>query len=89
MTSVRNIGAVARREYTVRVRTRSFLIGTVFLILAVLAIAFAPIIVRRIDQTYQQRIAVHVAAADLQGDPVATLTALLMHRARQRGSWPR
>ena len=77
MTSVRNIGAVARREYTVRVRTRSFVIGTVFLILAVLAIAFAPIIVRRIDQTYQQRIAVHIAAADLQGDPVATLTALL------------
>jgi ABC-2 type transport system permease protein len=77
MTTVRNIVAVARREYTVRVRTRSFVVGTIFLIVAVLAIAFAPIIVRRIDQTYQQRIAIHVAAADLRGDPVATLTALL------------
>ena len=77
MTGARNIAAVTRREYTVRVRTRSFVIGTIVLIAAVLAIAFAPIIVRRIDQNYQQRIALHVAVQDLQGDPVATLAALL------------
>jgi len=77
VTGVRNIAAVARREYTVRVRTRSFVVGTVLLLVAVFAIAFIPIIVGAVDQTNQQKIAVHLAAADLQGDPVATLAALL------------
>lgn len=77
MSGLGNIAAVARREYTVRVRTRSFVLGTIALLVGVLAIALAPIIIRAIDQTYRQRIAVHVAAADLRGDAVATLTVLL------------
>jgi len=77
MIGLANVASVARREYNVRVRTRSFVVGTVFLLVAVVAISFAPVIIRVLDQTDRQRIAVHIAAADLQGDPVATLTALL------------
>jgi ABC-2 type transport system permease protein len=77
MTNVVNIAAVARREYTTRVRTRSFVFGTILLLAAVVAIAFAPIIIRAIDQTDAQKIAVYVAASDLRGDPVETLSALL------------
>ena len=77
MSDIGNIAAVARREYTFRVRTRSFVIGTLVLVVAVIAIALAPIIIRVVDRTSQTRIAVHVAATDLGSDPVATLSALL------------
>jgi len=77
MTDIGNVAAVARREYTTRVRTRSFIVGTLILLVAVVAIAFAPIIIRAIDTTNTQRIAVNVTATDLQGDPVATLGTLL------------
>jgi ABC-2 type transport system permease protein len=77
MSGYSNIAAIARREYTTRIRTRSFLVGTLILLVAVLAIAFAPIIVRAIDQSSEQKIAVHVAAQDLVTDPIATLSALM------------
>ncbi len=77
MIGLGNIAAVARREYTVRVRTRSFIFGTLILLLAVLAIAFAPIIIRAIDLRDGQRVAVHAVAAGLRTDPVATLSVLL------------
>ena len=77
MTSLSNVVAVARREYTIRLRTRSFLFGTLLLLLSVLAIAFAPIIVKAIDQSSEQTIAVHVAAADLSSDPIETLSVLM------------
>lgn len=77
MTDLGNIAAVARREYTTRVRTRSFIVGTLVLVAAMVAMAFAPIIIRAIDQGDAQRIAVHVAPTDLKSDPVATLGALL------------
>ncbi len=77
MTGLANIFAVARREYTTRIRTRSFLFGTLILLLSVIAIAFAPIIVEAIDQTSQQKIAVHVTATDLQSDPVTTVSVLM------------
>jgi len=77
MSGLANVAAVARREYMVRVTTRSYVFGTVVLLVGVLAIAFAPVIIRAIDQSSQQRIAVHVAATDLAGDPAATLSGLL------------
>ncbi len=77
MTGLSNVFKVARREYTVRVRTRSFVIGTVLLVVGVVAIAFLPVIVRAIDRTDSAKIAVYVAAPDLASDPVATLSALL------------
>jgi ABC-2 type transport system permease protein len=77
MSDLGNISAVARREYTVRVRTRSFVFGTLILLVAVLAIAFVPIIVEAMDQGDAQRIAVHVGATGLGGDPVASLNLQL------------
>ncbi len=77
MSDLGNITAVARREYTVRVRTRSFVIGTLLLLVGVLAIAFVPVIIQAIDQGGAQKIAVHVAAGDLGGDPVTRLGILL------------
>jgi ABC-2 type transport system permease protein len=77
MTGLANVFAVARREYTIRIRTRSFLFGTLILLLSVIAIAFAPIIVKGIDQTSQQKIAVHVTATDLKSDPVTTVSVLI------------
>ena len=76
MIGLANIFAVARREYTTRIHTRSFLFGTLILLLSVIAIAFAPIIVEAIDQTSQQKIAVHVKT-DLTSDPVATVSLLI------------
>lgn len=77
MTGLANIYAVARREYTTRIHTRSFLFGTLILLLSVIAIAFAPIIVEAIDQSNQQKVAVHVTATDLQSDPVTTVSVLV------------
>jgi ABC-2 type transport system permease protein len=77
MSGVSNIAAVARREFTIRIRTRSFLFGTLVLLVGVLAIAFAPIIVKAIDRSSEQTIGVHVAVNDLKSDPVATLAVLM------------
>jgi len=77
MNSLANIIAVARREFEVRIRTRSFLLGTLLLVVGVAAIAFLPVIVRYIDRTDTREVAVHVAAEDLALDPVATLAGLL------------
>lgn len=74
MSGLRNIAAVARREYTIRVRTRSFIVGTLLLLLGVVAIAFAPLITTAITRASEQRIAVHVAAPGLAANPIATIS---------------
>jgi ABC-2 type transport system permease protein len=77
MSTLTNIGAVARREYAVRVRTRSFTFATVLLVIGVAVIAFLPVIIRYIDRTDSQRIAVYIGPSDLTADPIATLATLL------------
>jgi ABC-2 type transport system permease protein len=77
MIGLSNVVAVARREYTIRIHTRSFLFGTLILLLSVIAIAFAPVIVKAIDQSSQQKIAVHLSASNVTGDPVTTLSVLI------------
>ena len=77
MSNVRNIVNVARREFTVRVKTRSFIFGTALLVLGVAVIAFLPVIIRYADRNMTEKVAVHVTAPDLSTDPVATLTVLL------------
>jgi ABC-2 type transport system permease protein len=86
MSNLANIVAIARREYLVRIRTRSFLIGTVLLVIGVSVIAFLPVITRYIDRNDSQKIAVYVAPDAMTGDPVATLTALLNPPAATGGS---
>ena len=77
MISLGNIGAVARREFGVRVRTRSFIFGTLLLVVGVAIIASLPVIIRYVDRSNSEKVAVYVAATDLPTDPVPTLTALL------------
>jgi ABC-type Na+ efflux pump permease subunit len=43
MTDLGNIFAILRREYLVRARTRSFVLGTALLVIAVVAFAFMPV----------------------------------------------
>jgi ABC-2 type transport system permease protein len=77
MSNLVNIVNVARREFGVRVRTRSFLFGTLLLVIGVAVIAFLPVIIRYIDRSMSEKVAVYVEAPDLAADPVVTLTVLL------------
>jgi ABC-2 type transport system permease protein len=74
-----NIVAVARREFVVRARTRTFLIGTVVLVVGAVAIALVPVITRAIDRADQTKVAVWNGAVEpvVTTDPVATLTTSL------------
>jgi ABC-2 type transport system permease protein len=77
VSNLANVAAVARREFMVRVRTRSFILGTILLVVAVVAVALLPAIIRYIDRTETQEIAVYVGAGDIATDPVAALEAIL------------
>ena len=77
MSTIPNVVAVARREFDVRIRARSFVFGTVLLVAGVAVIALLPVIVRYIDRSDATKVAVVVTADELGTDPVATLTRLL------------
>jgi ABC-2 type transport system permease protein len=77
MTTLTNVVAVARREYLVRVGTRSFLLGTALLVIGVVAIALLPVIVRAFEGASTTRVAV-VAPTEALGDRASmTITSLL------------
>ena len=80
MSTLANITAVARREYTTRIRTRSFVFATLLLIVGVAVIAFLPVIIRYFDQNVTEKVAVYVEPTDLRSDPAATLSLLLNAR---------
>jgi ABC-2 type transport system permease protein len=86
VNEIANIAAVARREYTVRIRTRSFLIGTVLLVIGVSVIALLPVITSYIDRHDAVKVALYVAPRDITGDPAARLTALLNPPATAGGA---
>lgn len=71
-----NIRAVARREFLVRARTRTFFVSTAILVIVALAVGLAPVVISYFNRE-STRVAVYVGASDLYGDPVATLDALL------------
>ena len=77
MSTTANIVTIARREYRVRVRTRSFVIGTLLLVLGVMVIALLPVIVGKIDRTDATKVAVVAADQGLAARASTTLTALL------------
>ena len=77
--TVRNILAVASREFNVRARTRSFVIGTAFLALAGVAVALAPIAISWFEgESGQEEVGV-VTAADPPPatNPVGQLSGVL------------
>ena len=50
MRKLATIATIARREYLVRVRTRSLALGTTILVLAIAAVAMLPVITRYLDR---------------------------------------
>ena len=80
MSTVSNIAAIARREATVRVRTRSFIVGTLLLVLGTVAIAMVPVVVQYVEGHVNQKVLVYVSAPGLKADPVPTLQTLLNAR---------
>ena len=76
MNEIANVLAVARREFKTRAMTRTFVIATAILVIAVVTVAFLPVIVRYIDRNESQRVAVWTGATDIGVDPVATIDRL-------------
>jgi len=72
-----NVGTIARREYRVRVRTRSFIFGTALLVLGVVVIALLPVIIRALDRLDETRIAVSAETQDTASAAALTLDQLL------------
>ena len=77
MSTWANIVTIARREYTVRVRTRSFALGTLLLVAGVVLIAFLPLVIRQIDQGDTTKIAVAADEPGLAEGAAASISALL------------
>jgi ABC-2 type transport system permease protein len=77
MSTWSNILTIARREYVVRVRTRSFAIGTLLLVAGVALIAFVPLIIRQIDEGDTTRIAVAADEPGLAASAAASIAAML------------
>ena len=76
---------VARREYLVRVRGRTFVITTALLALAVAAATMLPTFLGALGVADPPRIAVRDDARDLAVDPVAALEAALAPAAGEQG----
>lgn len=75
-SDLQNVVAVARREFVVRARTRTFVVSTAILVIAALVVGFGPVVISYFNRD-STRVAVYVGATDLRGDPVATLDAML------------
>jgi ABC-2 type transport system permease protein len=69
---------VARREYLFRVRGRAFLITTLLLAVAVVAVTMVPTILAAVGVADPAEIAVDVQADDLTADPVLVIQSALL-----------
>jgi ABC-2 type transport system permease protein len=69
---------VARREYLFRVRGRAFVITTILLAVAVVAVTMVPTILVAVGVADPPEIAVDVQADDLTADPVLAIQAALL-----------
>jgi len=81
MSTISNVSAVTLREFRTRAFSRTFVVATALLIVSVVAIALAPVILRFIDRTDTQRIAVWTDAGDLGIDPASSISVLLNARS--------
>jgi ABC-2 type transport system permease protein len=77
--TLRNIAAVARREFMWRARTRTYLITTAFLVLVAMAVALAPVIIRFIDRNVAgaAKLGVAAGATETSIDLLAAFDGLL------------
>ena len=72
-----NVVAIARREFTIRVGTRSFLLGTALLVIGVVAIAFLPVVIGKIDSIDATKLAVAAPEDALAARAKETISTLL------------
>lgn len=77
MSTWSNIATIARREFVVRVRTRTFALGTLLLVLGVVVIALLPVIVRQIDTSSATKVAVVAPDQGVATRASTTITTLL------------
>ena len=77
MSTVSNIGNVARREYLVRVRSRSFKFGTLLLLVGVAVIAYLPLIIRQVDTVGVTKLAIAAESTGRGEAVVDQLDAIL------------
>ena len=84
---VANVATIARREYLVRARTRSFKIATAFLVIAAVLVALAPLAVRWLDRDSTARIGVSTSTP-LGFDPIARLNTTINLPATPGGKGP-
>jgi ABC-2 type transport system permease protein len=81
-----NAWHVARREFLVRVQSRTFVILTVVLALVGFGLAVAPVVFRALGADKPLEVAVALEASDLGSDPVGTLSAALNGAAANPGA---
>ena len=72
-----NIVAIARREFMIRVGTRSFMLGTALLVIGVVAMAFLPVLIGKIDSVDATKLAVAAPEATLAARAETTISTLL------------
>ena len=72
-----NIVAIARREFMIRVGTRSFLLGTALLVIGVVAMAFLPVLIGKIDSVDATKLAVVAPEASVAARAKTTISTLL------------
>ena len=82
-----NVVTIARREYLVRARTRSFRVATVFVVAAAVLVTLGPLAVRWFDRDWTVKVGVHVATT-LAFDPIARLDATVNLPATPGGAGP-
>jgi ABC-2 type transport system permease protein len=76
--NARNIPLIIAREYKARVQKRSFVVGTIILVVLVIVAAFIPTVIEIISSNSQSRIAVVNTAGQIAGqNPVSYLDSQL------------
>ncbi len=78
MSRTGNVVTVARREFSIRIKTRSFVFGTLLLVAGVLLIAVLPTVITKIDSVDATRVTV-VAGDDALAQRSATTISTLLN----------
>jgi ABC-2 type transport system permease protein len=73
----RNVGLVARREYTERVRSRAFLFSTILMAGLAMVMALIPLAIRAVDRATVTRVAVVATDPDLGQRAVSVMDGFL------------
>jgi ABC-2 type transport system permease protein len=83
--TTRNIGLVARREFTERARSRAFVFSTLLLAGLAVVVALIPLGVRLIDKATISRVAVSATEPGLAGRAIGTMDSFLNARLDATG----